>query len=170
MKRRVKLPLPIFRQNRALEPIGRRITLRKGTKGRKARKTGKKAPKWNKSRLAEADAIFSKEIIARDSHCMFPGCVRETQLTCSHYFGRATKSTRFYKDNALTLCRTHHFWDKQLGWEYQKQRKEIHGWDGQYTLFQRRWLGPKRWLALLERSKIQMKPKEIKEMVYKILL
>lgn len=107
--------------------------------------------------LKKADATFSAEILARDTKCQFPGCNRTDQLTCSHYFGRVCKATRFDKDNCVILCRKHHYWDKMLGFEFQKQRKEVHGWDGQYTLFMKNRLGPTRWYALIERSMIPMK-------------
>lgn len=103
-------------------------------------------------KLKKADSLFAAEIRGRDGKCLFPGCIKRTQLTCSHYFGRATKSTRFDPDNCITLCSTHHFWDKMLGWEFQKQREEIHGWDGRYTLFMKERLGKDRWETLLKRA------------------
>ncbi len=109
--------------------------------------------------LKKADTLFSHEIMERDKHCMFPNCGRTDQLTCSHYIGRAIKSTRFYKDNCITLCRTHHYWDKQLGFEFQKQTKEKHGWDGRYTLFMKKLLGKERWNILIALSKIGIKQK-----------
>jgi hypothetical protein len=108
-------------------------------------------------KLRRADSAFSKEIIERDGKCLFPGCGKTTQLTCSHYIGRATKSTRFFKDNCITLCTTHHFWDKQLGWEFQKQRQEVHGWDGRYTLFMKERLGEGGFNYLLELAQVSVK-------------
>jgi len=104
--------------------------------------------------LTKADAVFSEKIHARDIHCLFPGCERTDQLTCSHYFGRTKKSTRFDTDNCITLCRTHHYWDKDIGWEFQKQRKGEKGcdWDGRYTVFMKERLGEERWNALVERA------------------
>jgi hypothetical protein len=105
--------------------------------------------------LTKADSLFSEKIRARDKHCLFPGCERTDQLTCSHYIGRTTKSTRFDEDNCITLCRTHHYWDKDIGWEFQKQRMGEKGcdWDGRYTLFMKARLGERRWNELMERSK-----------------
>jgi len=56
-----------------------------------------------------------------------------------------------------------------LNWEYQKQREEEHGWDGKYTEYMKLRLGPKLWEDLLARAEVKLKPKEIREMVYKIL-
>lgn len=109
--------------------------------------------------LRRADTAFAREIIKRDKYCLFPGCIKQTQLTCSHYIGRGKKSTRFDKDNCITLCTTHHFWDKMLGFEYQKQREELHGWDGRYTLFMKDRLGPERFQALLDKATLSVKQK-----------
>lgn len=128
-----------------------------------------KKRKWSKNALKTADSIFSKKIIARDKHCLFPDCTRATELTCSHYIGRANKSTRFYEDNCIALCWFHHYGSKLLGFEYQKQRIPNQEWDGRYTIFMKEWLGEKRFLSLLKKSEIQMKPKEIREMVFSIV-
>lgn len=103
---------------------------------------------FTKSALANADSAFSKKILARDGHCQYPGCQKTEGLTCSHYFGRAIKNTRFNEDNCIALCRTHHYWDKQLGFEYQKQTEAKHGWDGRYTIFMRERLGEANFEAL----------------------
>lgn len=104
--------------------------------------------------LKKGDIAFSAQIRARDKKCMFPNCTRTTNLQCSHYIGRATKSTRFYEDNCITLCYFHHYGSKDLGFEYQKQTKEKHGYDGQYTLFMKKCLGLKRWNKLIKQSKL----------------
>lgn len=111
--------------------------------------------------LRKADESFSHEIRARDKFCQFPNCMvsDSTKLQCSHYFGRAIKSTRFDPDNCIALCWLHHFKDKQLGFEYQKQMKYKHGWDGQYTLFMKKRLGKKRFEALVDRSHKSVKEK-----------
>lgn len=117
-----------------------------------------KAKKWKfkKSILTTADSRFSEKIRARDGYCQFPYCGRTDQLTCSHYIGRAKWPTRFDEENCITLCRTHHYWDKDIGWEFQKQRKGEKGcdWDGRYTLFMKKWLGEDGFNALMERSKL----------------
>lgn len=135
---------------------------RKGTKPRKAKPYG----------LKKADNIFSEKIRTRDGKCQFPGCkVNEFgKLQCSHYIGRATKSTRFDPDNCIALCWLHHFKDKMLGYEYQKQRIEKHGWDGQYTIFMRNLLGTERFNALIERSTLRISQKKAIEAFLTTLL
>lgn len=140
-------------------PLTRKSTLKrsvglKTAPGRKKRKKIVKSLGVKVWALTKADSIFSENIRLRDRQCLFPGCERTDQLTCSHYFGRAKKSTRFDEDNCITLCRTHHYWDKDIGWEFQKQRKGEKGcdWDGRYTLFMKEWLGNERWEALILRA------------------
>lgn len=130
-------------------PQKARIAPRKRLKPRKV-----KWPKFNKSDLQRADSAFSKRIIERDKKCRYPGCQVSdpAKLTCSHYHGRAIKNTRFDEDNCIALCRTHHFWDKQLGWEFQKQTIGKHGWDGKYTTHMWLWLGEARFVALTMRA------------------
>jgi hypothetical protein len=96
----------------------------------------------------KADAEFS--MLIRDGKCMFPGChiTEIKKLQCSHYHGRAHSATRYHEDNCIALCWFHHFKSKLLGFEYQKQRIEKHGYDGQYTLFMKNWLGIERFDAL----------------------
>lgn len=124
--------------------------------------TGKLKPKkwkFKKSILTKADASFSEKIRTRDVHCLFPGCNRTDQLTNSHYFGRAKWGTRFDEENCITLCRTHHYWDKDIGWEFQKQRVGEKGcdWDGRYTTFMRERLGNAAFLALTQRAQADTK-------------
>lgn len=92
--------------------------------------------------------------------CVFPGCNQtdSKKLTVSHYFGRVNKGTRFNIENCDLLCRTHHYWDKQLGWEFQKQTKEKHGWDGRYTLYVKLKLGDE-FQTLKELAESGMRPK-----------
>ena len=123
----------------------------------------------NKYTLKKADAVFSLKIRARDKHCQFPGCKSTTRLQCSHYIGRATKSTRFDEDNCITLCWYHHYGSKLLGLEYQKQRTGEQGYDGQYTLLMKKRLTKARWAALMARSKYRMRPKEIKSLVQSVI-
>ncbi len=116
------------------------------------RKNKPKAWKFKKTELSECDSAFSKEIIERDKHCLYPGCFVQTNLTNSHYIGRGNWNTRFDPENCIALCIRHHFMDRDTGFEFQKARKPKHEWDGQYTLFQRAFLGETRWHALLERA------------------
>ncbi len=131
-------------------------------KGLSARKVAKKVF-WRKygtnAALMRADAIFSAKVRNRDKVCQFTRCeVSEfSSLQCSHYIGRGNFATRFDEENCIALCWRHHFKDKMLGWEYQKQREEVQGWDGQYTKFMRRWLGEEKFNALIERSKESVK-------------
>ena len=131
-----------------------------------ARKIAPKAQKGTKIKrktkplgklLKKADQLFSLSIRARDKHCQFPNCQSTKGLQNSHYIGRAIKSTRFDPDNCIALCYFHHFRSKDLGFEYQKQTQEKHGFDGQYTLFQRRLLGEEGYSALMRRSKESLK-------------
>lgn len=137
----------------------------KGIERKAPKKTVKKKSKaWKfvKTHLAECDDAFSLEIRTRDGSCLFPGCGTTKNLTNSHYIGRGNWNTRFDDDNCITLCQTHHFWNKLIGWEFQKQRigyKEcVH--DGQYTLFMQQFLGETRWNALLERAEGKKTRKE----------
>ena len=109
------------------------------------------------SLLKKTDAAYSLKIRKRDKHCQYPNCTSTKGLQNSHYHGRAIKSTRFDDDNCIALCYWHHFASKLLGFEYQKQRKEVHGYDGQYTLFMRSRLGSKRFAALDRRAKKKLK-------------
>lgn len=119
-------------------------------------------PKWKfkKTELSECDSAFSREIIERDKHCLFPGCFVASNLTCSHYIGRANWNTRFDPENCITLCIRHHFMDRNTAYEFQKARKEKHGWDGRYTLFMQGRLGTLGWLRLLGRAEGNKSRKE----------
>lgn len=111
-----------------------------------------------KSLLKKADTAFSLKIRARDKHCQFPGCISTTKLQCSHYFGRANKSTRFDEDNCIALCWFHHYGSKLLGFEYQKQREEEQGYDGRYTLFMIcKFAGTDKWKNLKKRAQLKLK-------------
>lgn len=111
------------------------------------------------SLLKKVDTAFSIKIRARDKHCLYPNCQSTKSLQCSHYYGRVIKNTRFDPENCITLCWFHHFKSKDLGFEYQKQRKEnkAHGYDGRYTIFMKEWLGPTRFKLLEKRSIISLK-------------
>lgn len=88
---------------------------------------------------------------------MFPACQETEKLQCSHYHGRARNSTRYHPDNLIALCRRHHYGDKLIGWEFAKQRKEIHGRDGAYTVFMKKWLGSAKFKELEALSKTSIK-------------
>ena len=111
-------------------------------------------------KLKKADKHFSLWIRDRDGRCLHPNCKRTSaMLQNSHFIGRATKSTRYDPDNCITLCWLCHYKDKMIGFEYQKQTKEKHGFDGQYTLFMKRHLGEERYAALVARSLMQVNQK-----------
>lgn len=95
----------------------------------------KKSKEWS---LKKADIEFRKVMLQTvPVRCVFPNCpiTNPKKLTISHYHGRVNKGTRYCIPNCDLLCRLHHYWDKQLAWEFQKQTKEKHGWDGRYTLY-----------------------------------
>lgn len=118
----------------------------------KGRGVKKERRESTKAFLRRADKAFSRSIIERDGKCFHPDERHAGVLTCSHYFSRGRGATRFDKENCITLCWWHHYKSKELGWEYQKQQKEIHGWDGQYTIFMRNWLGEERFEKLKARA------------------
>lgn len=128
---------------------------RKPSKKRAQRKI--KAVKWKfkKSELRKLDDHFSLKIRKRDGKCLFPNCTVTdiAKLQCSHYEGRARWETRFDEDNCIALCWFHHYKSKLLGYEYQKQKQEIHGFDGQYTRFMKEFLGETRFNALVNKEK-----------------
>jgi hypothetical protein len=105
--------------------------------------------------MKRADDEFSIFIRKRDERCMFPGCTvtDPAKLQCSHYIGRAHKATRYDPENCIALCWFHHFKSKEWGFEYQKQTVEKNGWDGQYTLWMKNWLGTFRFALLIERGR-----------------
>jgi hypothetical protein len=128
-------------------------------KAKKVRAKQRIKPKVKRLTLKKADILFSHQIRARDKFCQFPNCMVSdpAKLQNSHYFGRAIKSTRFDPDNCVALCWLHHFKDKLLGYEYQKQTYEKHGYDGQYTKFMKARLGEKKFRFLREKSRRTMK-------------
>lgn len=110
--------------------------------------------------LKKADRAFSEYIRKRDGRCLHPNCICGSQmLQCSHYHSRGKKSTRFDPDNCITLGWLCHFKNKLIGFEYQKQTKEIHGFDGQYTLWMRAHLGEKGFDELNFRAQQTLKQK-----------
>lgn len=141
--------------------LGKGVLVSKAIKKRKPLTRAKKKPwKFVKTELTECDSAFSKEIIARDGHCMFPGCFASENLTNSHYVGRANWNTRFDPENCIALCIRHHFMDRDTGFEFQKARVEKHGWNGQYTLFMIKRLGALAFVQLLERAEDKKTRKE----------
>ncbi len=140
------------------------IKHKKPSQSRKKATRTKGNPKDKVWSLKRADTEFRAYMIQTYDGvpiCAFPGCQISDikKLTVSHYFGRVKKGTRFVKDNCCFLCRNHHYWDKQRGWEFQKQTVAEHGWDGQYTINMVLKVGPKRLKELQVLAESGMKPK-----------
>lgn len=111
--------------------------------------------------LKRADTEFRAFMLKSvPAQCVFPNCqiTDPKKLTVSHYFGRVNKGTRFDMRNCDFLCRNHHYWDKQLGWEFQKQTQDKHGWDGRYTLYMREKLAGQ-WFVVKALAESDMKQK-----------
>lgn len=127
--------------------------------------TPRKPKKRKPYSVHKLDTFFADKIKDRDGRCLFPGCTetRREKLTCSHYFGRGKWGTRFDEKNCITLCRTHHYWDKDIGWEFQKQQAGEKGcdWDGRYTVYMKQWLGGEEFQAMKQRAAITGKRKAI---------
>ena len=100
---------------------------------RKLRKSGI----WT---LRKADTEFSKHIRKRDKACK--RCGTKKNLTCSHFWGRQHKGTRFDPDNCVAVC-----WMPchKYHWEKEKQ--------GQYRDFMLDWLGEGGYAELEKRAK-----------------
>lgn len=125
--------------------------------GRKKRKKMKNDPVWSRRR---ADAQFSAQIRARDNKCLHPDPDHRGGLQNSHYISRARHNVRFDEENCIALCWWHHFQSKDLGWEYQKQTKEQHGFDGQYTIFMKNLLGEEGFKRLQKHAEVPLSLKK----------
>ena len=137
--------------------------LKKPSQSRKKAPRTKGNPKDKVWSLKRADTEFRAFMLKTvPVRCVFPNCqeTRPEKLTVSHYFGRVKKATRFDTNNCDFLCRTHHYWDKQLGWEFQKQMFAIHGWDGQYTKYMEKKLGRNQFWKLEELAREKIGPKK----------
>ena len=113
-------------------------------------------------KLKRADTEFRQYMLKSvPIQCVFPDCpvVNPKKLTVSHYFGRVNKGTRYDIRNCDLICRNHHYWDKQLGWEFQKQVLAKHGWNGKYTEYMLGKLGLKGYLELQELAESGTKQK-----------
>jgi 5-methylcytosine-specific restriction endonuclease McrA len=73
------------------------------------------------SPLKTADAMFSKQIRARDGRCMGqgsgPAC--SGYLQCAHIISRRYRAVRWDEANAIALCQAHHvYWThRPLEWQ-----------------------------------------------------
>lgn len=85
--------------------------------------------------MKKADQEFSKFIRERDGKCM--RCGRNNYLTCSHFWGRQHKGSRYDPKNCVAVC-----WMPchKYHWEKEKQ--------GEYRDFMLKWLGEKEYEAL----------------------
>lgn len=106
-------------------------------------KKGKPIPKKTKSRIwsvKKADAEFSKFIRERDGKCARCGTTKN--LTCSHFWPRQHKSTRFDPKNCVAVC-----WMPchKYHWEKEKQ--------GAYRDFMLNWLGEEEYELLRIRAR-----------------
>ena len=131
-----------------------------GKRGKREKKTKKRANSrlWT---LKKADTEFSRQIRARDGRCLHPRCIcGNKMLQCSHYFERAIKSTRFDPENNITLGWLCHYKNKRIGFEYQKQTVKEDGFDGKYTIFMKKHLGPEKFEKLCKRAKTSIKQNE----------
>lgn len=90
--------------------------------------------------LNKADIEFSKYIRARDKKCM--RCGTEKNLTCSHFWARQHKGTRFDPENCVAVC-----WMPchKYHWEKEKQ--------GDYRDFMLKWLGEDKYKELEKRAR-----------------
>lgn len=144
-------------------PLRRQNLPRGGTLGiKKASKPIKKKKAWKfvKTHLAECDDAVSKEIRERDKVCQYPGCGTTKNLTNSHYIGRKNWNTRFSLRNCLLICSHHHFFNRNVGYEFQKARKEKEGWDGIYTVHMKQLLGEEGFYDLIRESEGNKSRKE----------
>jgi hypothetical protein len=101
---------------------------------------GKKRKKPLLWTLKKADIEFSKFIIQRDKVCK--RCGRANHLTCSHFWARQHKGTRFDPENCDAVCwmPCHKYY-----WEKEKQ--------GEYRDFKMKQLGAVKYKALEKRAR-----------------
>lgn len=116
------------------------MPLAKSKKKKDPRKKVKGPYFWS---LKRADTEFSKYIRERDGKCMRCGKPKspENPLTCSHFWGRQHKATRFDPDNCVAACwmPCHKYY-----WEKEKQ--------GAYRDFMLSWLGEEKYEELRRKA------------------
>lgn len=90
--------------------------------------------------MKKADQEFSKFIRERDGNCQ--RCGTTENLTCSHFWGRSHKATRYDPNNCVAVC-----WMPchKYHWEKEKQ--------GDYRDFMISWLGEEEYAALERRAR-----------------
>jgi hypothetical protein len=94
-------------------------------------------------KVTPADIAFGNCIKERsDWTCEFPGCNRRypppSSLQCCHYFSRGDWSTRFDKENCISMCFAHHSW--------------MDGHHHQFREFMEKRLGSEKYAALVIRN------------------
>lgn len=79
--------------------------------------------------MAQADALFSKFIRARDGACQV--CGSTEFLQCAHIHSRSYKAIRVNPDNAVALCRSCHvrFTHRPLEWRQWVEGRFPGGWE-----------------------------------------
>lgn len=89
--------------------------------------------------MKKADEEFSKWIRERDGKCM--RCGTKKNLTCSHFWPRQHKGTRYDPENCVAVC-----WMPchKYHWEKEKQ--------GEYMDFMIAWIGNEKYDALKKRA------------------
>lgn len=157
MERKTSLKKSPLKKKRPLVGSSSGLRKKKPVQGRtgasrRVSKPKKKVWKFKKTELAECDAEVSREIRERDLVCQYPGCGTDRNLTNSHYIGRKNWNTRFLLRNCLLICSHHHFFNRNVGYEFQKARKEKEGWDGQYTIHMKQLLGEEGFYDLIKES------------------
>lgn len=89
--------------------------------------------------MKKADTEFSKFIRERDKRCQ--RCGKEGPLTCSHFWGRAHKGTRYDPKNCVAIC-----WFPCHAYHWEKEKQ------GAYRDFMLYWLGEEEYEELKKRA------------------
>lgn len=100
-------------------------------------------------KASTADNKFSKFIRNRDKKCVRCGGIKNLQ--CSHFFSRVHWSTRYDRDNCITICYPCHYGNLN-GWEYDQA--------GEYQDFMIKKLGKNKFKALKEKHYQQITKRE----------
>ena len=109
----------------------------------------KKKKSFKKISLNKYDKEWALQIRTRDGRCLY--CGAKGYLQAHHLFRRGISSTRYVFDNGFTLCSSHH----TFSFDFSAHRTEqtFKSWAQVY-------LGPERYKALEEKSKIVMPRKK----------
>ena len=120
--------------------IRRKTPLKSHRKRPKSKPGASKLPQPKIWSLKRADAEFSRFIRDRDGKCKRCGTTKN--LTCSHFWARQHKGTRYDPKNCLAVC-----WMPchKYHWEKEKQ--------GDYRDFMLKWLGEEEYKTLEARAR-----------------